>query len=246
MTSKWLQGLARTDQEVSGHERLAERIAAQIEAIIMQEARVPGERLPSERGLCQRLKVSRTVLRESIRILEAKGIVKVVPARGLFVGDGGLHGAIGVMSEGLRREAITFGELVEGRRFLETRIGDLAAARRTDAQLEELTQDVDRLAACIDDPEAFLQEDLRFHLDLARATGNRLFEVWLQPILDNLVSTRGAVVLVRPVRERIVVCHRRIAEAIAARDPFLARSAVIAHMDQFTEDTEFVRTMGIG
>ena len=225
-------------------QQLRDQVARQIEALVVESDLLPGDRLGSERALCERFQVSRTLLREAIRTLESKGVVTVIPARGLFVGSGGLASAIDALSEGMRREALSYSELLEGRRFLETRIGEFAAARRSDAQAVELLAHVERLSAELDRPEAFLKEDLQFHLDLSRASGNRLFEIWLQPILENLIETRQSIVLLRPVRLRIVECHRRIAQAIVARDPVMARSAIVAHMDQFADDSDLARSMG--
>lgn len=222
--------------------RLTERVADHIEAVIAENGLSAGMKLPGERVLCERFGVSRTVLREAVRILEQRGAVEVMPARGIFVTEGGPQRAISIISNHLKRESLSFEELVEGRRFLEVHAGRLAAVRKTPEQLALLRDNVNAMRDAIDAPEAFMEEDLRFHQYMSEAAGNRLYVLWLQPIMDNLLMTRQNVIMVRAVRERILALHEAIFRAVEASDAEQVGVAVNRHLDQFVEDTRWVRT----
>jgi GntR family transcriptional repressor for pyruvate dehydrogenase complex len=226
-------------------ERLPERVAAAIEARIAEEALAAGIRLAGERSLCERYGVSRTVLREAIRILEQRGVVSVWPAKGIFVDSGGLEVVLDALADRLGKEQIPFDELVESRRFLESHVAALAASRRTEADLDRLRADQATLEAALDRLDAFVGADLKFHLDLAQASGNRLYGVWLRPIIKTLIATRRGIAMLRPVRERIIACHAVILQAVEARDPDAAMRAMDSHIDQFVEATDYSKRLGL-
>lgn len=235
----------RIDEHEAQPGRLPERVADRLKRLIAELDLQTGMRLPSERELCHRFAVSRTVLREAVRILEQQGTVHVMPARGIFVASRGLQSALDRLSEQLRNEGLGFEELVEARRFLEEHAGELAAARRTAEDLNALEAAFTGMRAAFNEPEVFLEQDLRFHFCLAQAAGNRLFAVWLQPIMQNLLVTRQKITVLRPVRERILACHEEILAAVRDRDPGRTRAAIADHLDEFVADTAMSRDIGL-
>lgn len=179
--------------------------------------------------------ISRTVLREAIDILENKGIVETSAARGVFVANASFEKTASAVSEHLVRAAVPLREFIEARRFLEIHIATLAAENRTEADLAALRENFHRMVSAIDDPDLFFREDIDFHTLMARASGNQLYPVWLQPIMENLMHLSSHKLL-HEVRERIIICHRTILVAVEAADPGAAKDAVARHIDQYEDD----------
>jgi len=101
------------------------------------------------------------------------------------------------------------------------------------------------LGKSIELTDEFLQEDLRFHAELASASKNRINELWLQPILQVLIATRRTISSMRPVRQRVLGCHQAIFEAVRDGDRDRAGAAVEAHIQQFVADTVLARDLGM-
>jgi len=216
-------------------QNLSPGVAEQIEEYIRSSGMTVGSKLPGERFLSRSFGISRTVLREAIDILESKGIVETSAARGVFVIDGGFQKTTVALSEHLLREAIPLEEFIDARRFLEGHIATLAARHRTEADLKTLTKNLRTMKAAIGDAESFFKEDIDFHTLLARASGNRLYPVWLEPIIKNL-TVMSPHKMLRAVRERIVICHQDILSAVEASNPEAAYQAVARHIDQYEQD----------
>jgi GntR family transcriptional repressor for pyruvate dehydrogenase complex len=221
--------------------RLVERVAERVEMLIAELSLAGGMRLPGERELGERFGVSRTVLREAVRILEQRGIVEVIPARGTFVASNGMQSVVRAVSERLKQERLDFGEFLEARQLLEVRVAELAAERRSEADLVMLRAQLQAMEDTIAAPEKFYEHDLEFHRCLAMATRNRLFPLWLQPITENLFVNVQVQVLLKEIRRRILSCHRAILAAVEAGDPPAAALAMTDHMRQFAEDTRLVQ-----
>ena len=111
--------------------RLHEMVAERIRSMIVSESLHPGDRLPSERDLSERLGVSRVVIREATRVLDAQGLVEVKPGSGTYVKEltpGHVSDSIGLFLR-LRQSEQPYRDLIEVRRTLEIDIAGLAAER---------------------------------------------------------------------------------------------------------------------
>jgi GntR family transcriptional repressor for pyruvate dehydrogenase complex len=180
-----------------------------------------------------------------MRLLEQRGLIEVQHGRGVFVAQKGMPRALATVSEHLQNEALSFDEIVESRRHLEIYIAQLAAERRTAEDVTALADRVKLMEQSLELTDEFLQEDLRFHAELARASKNRINELWLQPILQVLIATRRTISSMRPVRQRVLVCHQAIFEAVRDRDRERAGAAIETHIRQFIADTELARDLGM-
>jgi GntR family transcriptional regulator, transcriptional repressor for pyruvate dehydrogenase complex len=220
---------------------LPERAALQIERFISDMNLAAGDKLPGERGLGRDLNVSRTMLRDAIRILEGKGIVSVQPGRGIFIVNAGLAKTVEAVSDHLLRQDMKLGDLVEARRLLEGEIGYLAAIRRTKEDARLLERSCDQMEKYMNDSLSFMQEDLRFHALMAEAARNRLFPIWMQPTMAMMLQLSPSASLAADRLQRVLSCHRAIYVAIEARKPIAARLAVNKHIDQFVSDSKYLR-----
>ena len=127
----------------------------------------PGDKLPSERMLSEKLGVSRSNVREAIQKLEFYGILYSKPQSGTFVAEIGQVAMNGMMEDILRLEEPDFKSLVETRILLELKTVRLAAQRRTDEDLKQMKQAMDAYSEKVKNGEDAVQEDLLFHLAIA-------------------------------------------------------------------------------
>ena len=143
------------------------------------------EMLPSERILCEELGVSRTVIRESMKSLQARGVLTAIHGKGIRVAP-----AVGTdISEAfmlyLRRQHrdVPLEDLTEVRFALETRIAACAAERASDDEIPELKGILDRMPESTSSLELYVQADMDFHLELAHLTHNMLFVTIVESLL---------------------------------------------------------------
>jgi GntR family transcriptional regulator, transcriptional repressor for pyruvate dehydrogenase complex len=219
----------RTHLSASVAERLAE--AMQTGALEV------GERLPGERELARRLRVSRIVVREALKALGERGLVEVRPGIGTFVVALDAAVATRPLSRFIRHRRVDSAHLFEVRRALEPAVAAYAAARAAGEPLEALRVNLQRTAgivARLDGApalvEGFAWADLEFHQLLAAATGNALFEMLLSPLLENLLDVRRAGTQLPGAARRAHDDHRRILERVIARDAAGARRAMRDHL----------------
>ncbi len=213
-------------------ERLADRVTAQLEALVIGDSLQPGDLLPPERELCELLGVSRTVVREAVRTLVAKGLLEVRQGHGTVVRSPDVRLASEVMTHVLRgsgADRVAFPRIHEVRRLIEVETAGLAAERHTPEDLLEIAK---QLHACGDaaDPESWALADVAFHASIAAATHNILFPVLLSSMSEILMELRRAAVALPDTTDRAHRHHELIYAAIRDRAPAAARRAMREHM----------------
>ena len=195
----------------------------------------PGQTLPDEETLVQQLDVSRTVIREATKSLSAKGLVESRPRRGTVVRSfedwNMLDPDVLSWQEASQPGAEFLFNLTEVRGVVEPSAASFAAERATESQVKAIEDALAGMKDALDDAQAFMAADLRFHVAILSACRNP----FLQPVghaigaalMSSLVVTNR-----NPERNRISLpFHERIFEEICARDAEAARRAMQAHMD---------------
>ena len=198
----------------------------QLRAFVL--SRPGGSELPSEAELGGRLGVSRTVLREALKHLQAQGLVEIAQGKRARVGAADPRASIESLDILLRRSAGSLLQLVEVRRPLEAEIVDLAARRGSPEALEEAARAVEAMAST-SSLDAQIDADLKFHRALAQATGNPVF-VLLLDTLAGLMRVSRQKTLGKHGARIAVEHHREILDAVSRRDPVRARAAMLAHL----------------
>lgn len=214
---------------------LAERVNEAILQTIITGQLSPGDRLPSERELCEQFGVSRTVIREAIRGLQAKGVVHVRPGRGAEVAAV----PASQITETLRlfihgagtQDLLDAGRISEVRAMLETRTAELAAVRSTSDDHTRMAHSVQALAM-EEDLERASEHDVSFHRLIASATRNVLFVVLLDSVGQVLFELRRRSLARDGRRTSAAREHQRILDALVARDPERARRAMEEHLQE--------------
>ena len=219
--------------------RLYEQIVQQIEESVLNGSLKPGDQLPAERELAQRLGVSRTAVREAVKALREKGLVEAYSGRGTFVTDGTTQAArqsFDLMVKVGQQEGAP--HLAELRLILEPGIAALAAVRVREEDLAAMREAVAVMDRAQDDPEAYIEADLDFHLALAETVANPLILSLIDSIVGLLREQRIKIFNVEGGPQRGQVHHKRILEAMERRDAEMARTAMRAHLEQVREDSK--------
>lgn len=166
----------------------ADNIIRQIRSLITSGQLMPGDRLPPERKLAEKLGVSRNYVRDAIRKLEFYGILKTLPQSGTVVAGMGITALEGLITDVLNLEKRDFASLVETRVILETSAARLAAERRTNEDLIEIEKALDAYEKKIRANENAVEEDLMFHLKIAEASKNDVLKSLMLIITPDIVK----------------------------------------------------------
>jgi GntR family transcriptional regulator, transcriptional repressor for pyruvate dehydrogenase complex len=218
--------------------RLYEQIVQQIEESVLNGSLKPGDQLPAERELAQRLGVSRTAVREAVKALREKGLVEAYSGRGTFITDGTSHAArqsFDLMIKIGQQESSE--DLAELRLLLEPGIAALAAERIGEEHLVAMREAVAVMDRAQKDPAAYIEADLDFHLALAEAAANPLILSMIDSIVGLLREQRIKIFNVEGGPQRGQIHHKRILEAMEKRNPGMARTAMSAHLEQVRQDS---------
>lgn len=213
--------------------RLYESVVEQFLALIAEGKIELGERLPTERELEERLGVSRGVLREAFRVLEARGLIESRQGGGRFL-RALPHGVDSVsLSPDLQLEQAAFLDYWEVREALEARAARLAAAKANDQERNDLVQMARNLIALPANSGERERADMEFHRTIARLSKNLLLMRLLNDLLDVAVGMRERLVE-RLVGERTdgdyPVDNLEIAMAIQAGNEDEAATLVLRHL----------------
>jgi len=212
---------------------LSDKVAEQLtEAIVTRKIKT-GERLPSERDLGDKFKVSRTVIREAVRSLAARGLVRVTSGRGVEVSDFGSSGVTASMRLLVRgHDGLDYGKVNEVRTAVEVQVAGLAAKHATPADIERLRQICDNHQRSLEagDTQAASELDFQFHRELTRSSGNELLLAMLDSIADVLREVRNQSMSEPHVGEGGLQAHRRILKFVSAGKVHGAREAMIDHL----------------
>ncbi len=218
-------------------ERLYERIVEQIESSIGAGDLKVGEKLPAERDLAEQFAVSRTAVREAVKILHEKGYIEIQPGRGTFVTSSVPNSMRSSFDSLLRFGSVdSAANLVEVREILEPGIAALAATRMTDEFLADMQEAVDTMDAT-DDVDLYVEADLDFHLALAEATQNPVIPAMMDSIIHLLREHRKRIGLATGGLERGQYHHKQVLAAVKRRDPAAAHEAMTRHLLQVAEDS---------
>ena len=216
--------------------RPREQVEQRLRAAILSAELKSGDMLPPEAELARQFNVSRTTLREALRVLASQRLIAKVPgARGGNIVQSVDHVSLGeVVTEAvdnlLALGSVAFDEVSDLRRYLEVPSVRLAARHRDDDDLAELRNVVDRQRrASVDDPE-IPELDRLFHTGIARASGNRVLSS-LVAALHHVTEPVHYLDLKPEVGRETVKQHQRILAAIVAQDADGGTEAIVEHLE---------------
>jgi GntR family transcriptional repressor for pyruvate dehydrogenase complex len=195
----------------------------------------PGDTFPTERELTESFKVGRSSVREGLRMLESRGVIRSVGNGTFVVAElrSPLNRSLALL---LSLEEGNLRELYELRRMLEGEAAALAAARRSDEDLASMAAAVEDMAQGLDDRDAYASADVRFHVAVAAATGNRVALHAMHAIRELLERALEQVYGIPGSATRSLEQHREILGAIRAGDAEEARGRMRRHLTRVEQE----------
>lgn len=210
--------------------RIYEEIVRQIKTLVQEGKLKSGDRLPPERDLAERFKVSRTSVREAFRALESMGLIEIRPGEGTFVREISVESLIEPLALVILTQREAVGELFEARRLLEPAIAGLAASRATPDEIHEMERILEEQAKEVAAGRTGLAQDAAFHAAIAASARNRAITRLVHALMDLLTQSREESLQIpgRPTRSH--QDHLRILGAIRRRDAASAQRAMLDHL----------------
>ena len=213
-------------------------LADQLRRQILGGVLSPGASLPAERDLVTQTRLSRGSVREALRILEAEGLVSTRPGRqggsvARLPGDESLAKYISLFVHG---RGISLVSLLQTREAVEPSLAYLAAMNRTDEDLAALVEQTERVEVAYANVPRYLEENVKWHCAIAAASRNELLRAFMVAI-SAMVYKASAIedFATDEVRKVVIKAHRRILDAIAARDGDAARRRMTRHLSALTD-----------
>jgi len=212
--------------------RAFEEIADQIKELIYSGIFKPGDKLPSERELASQFKAGRMVVREALRTLEQSGLIYIKQGSfgGAFIKEIDASTITRSISDMVKIGNVTLQNLTEARLGIEMFILDLAMMRMTDHNLDLLKKNIDEAEEKVNKGVRILQENMEFHILLAKASQNPLFESIIKSIMEVTKSLMGPV---NPGMEyviRVLDYHKEIYESIRNKSFMQAKKKMKEHL----------------
>lgn len=214
-------------------------LSAEIERMILSGQLKPDDALPTETDLAERFGVNRSTVREAIRLLEQEGLVCRAAGRRLKVSLPGLYDLAPRATRALLLQQVTFLELWEVAISVEPLAARLAAAAIDAAEQAAIEANIERTALAIERGQPSAALDVEFHALVARASGNRVLMLAREPVSLLYLPTLDRLERLLPqAAGRNLDAHRRILEALAARDADEAERWTRKHLIDFRRGFE--------
>lgn len=217
---------------------LTQRARQHLENLILDGSLGPGDRLPSENEIGEKLGVSRTVIRQAIHLLTAKGLVESKAGSGTYVRQFGLEIVKDPIHMLLQANILNVQHINETREILEITIAGLSAERANPSEIEEMRQSLRALRKRRLTAAEFSAADVSFHVSLAEGAHNPLLLALVNSLNDLMLELRLRAFRLPGIVEEAVTHHSRIFELVKAHDSVGARKAMEEHLKQSRENLE--------
>jgi DNA-binding FadR family transcriptional regulator len=213
---------------------LVEQVAQNLIDFIEDNHLGPGDNLPASAELADTFGVSRPVVREALKFLEARGLIEITNGKKPAVKPITTEPLLGFFDRVLKMEQEALREFMEVRQGLEIQSAKLAAQRRTEEELKEMRAVIADMGQNLHDPEAFADLDVDFHLLIAKASHNTMMVRLIKSIRETMRVTVGEGLrhrLTEKPMNPVQKGHETILRAIEEGDPQAASEAMRAHFE---------------
>lgn len=217
-------------------------IVEDLELKIKQGELTDGARLPSERLMAEKYNVSRNVVREAFKVMSEKGLVEIYTGRGAYISIPKEDVISTKLREAISISKSNFYEILEVRKMLEEAVARKVVKVATEQNIRDLEEIYNRLELSIKDTVKFEKEDINFHIELAKCTGNSTLGLLIDTF--NKISGEKLYKLhyVYPDRaEKAQKEHKAMIEAIRDRDEKKIIKAVDSHINCLALEMEMLK-----
>jgi GntR family transcriptional regulator, transcriptional repressor for pyruvate dehydrogenase complex len=209
-------------------------IAADLEQKVLSGELPLGTALPSEQELAARFAVSRSTIREAIRLLEQMGLIRRAEGRNRLRISAPRDSDIGSrLKASLILQDTTYEHLWEVMSAFEPACARAAARRATAAELDRIADNIRRTEAALSNARDLVELDIEFHALVAAATGNRALQIGRESVGDLFYPAFIQVMTRLNAGPRLLSAHRRIHEALCAHDAKEAEAWMVRHIGDF-------------
>lgn len=215
--------------------RLYEGIVEQLEKLILSGELLPGGPLPSERELMLQFQVGRTAVREALFTLQRRGLVVLQSGERANVTLPTSRAVVGELATVVRfhlASAVGAAEFQGARLLFETGLARVAAESATAADIARLRDRLSTNQAALEQPDAFIETDVAFHLAIAEIGRNSILIALHEALAEWLRGQRASSVTIPGSPQAAYAAHRRVFDAIAAHDPDRAADEMRRHLEQ--------------
>jgi GntR family transcriptional repressor for pyruvate dehydrogenase complex len=224
--------------------RLVDRVAQEIERLILDGVLEAGVKLPPQRELAEQIGVSRTVIREAMHILETKGLLESRHGFGTLVRQVSPDQFTQSMSWLLRSTKISLDDLHQVRSIVEVENVRLAALNATPEGTQNLRRILEEMDSAKSDIQQFADKDAEFHTALAQMTDNPLLTLLIDTIRDLIQEVRLSISRHPRLKATVMPDHYAILERVEARDSEGACNAMRAHLEHARKMQELYLEQG--
>ncbi|SDM87887.1 FadR/GntR family transcriptional regulator [Kriegella aquimaris] len=218
---------------------LTEQVEEELTAAIRAGKYLPGQKIPTESELCQIFNVSRTAVREAVKKMSARGIIKVRKGSGAYVSEVSVQNASEILNmffELSSNEDLVL-HTIDARQIIEPMLAARAAKSRTEHHIDLLRKNMKNMRSCaLDDKKREAELDNDFHNTLLSITGNEVLELLLGPIFSLMPKFKTSV-FAKPTSGNLLEAknsmlehHQNILEAIERKDAVTASEAMKNHL----------------
>lgn len=202
--------------------------------VAIEEGRIqPGDKLPSERDLAEKLSVARTSVKEAITVLETSGVVTVKPGVGMYLNDDSKSQIVFRLSHMIDQRTANFSDVIELRQAIEGDAAFYATKRMTPEQRKKLTRCYEQLMHSEKQVKIAIEEDYQFHFTIVEAANNpvllEVMSVIAQKMIEGLEESRYISVKDEILNNEVLEEHTKIYNAIMNNEPEKARTAMWEH-----------------
>jgi GntR family transcriptional repressor for pyruvate dehydrogenase complex len=223
-----------TRRALPGKEDVTATLIGVFKRLISEGSLAPGHRLPSERELAEMFGVSRSSLRQALKVLEIMGVISQRVGDGTYLNTAAPSILAEPMEFLILLDGLSFHELMEARLIVEPELAARAAARATPEDVAELREALAEMEDNQEDHARFTEYDLLFHKTIFRVAGNRVCTLMFTVVhqsLERLIQMTSK--LVEP--NHTLQLHRRIFVAIRRHDADEARRRMTEHLEDARE-----------
>lgn len=229
------QSPARGEFEPIRKSRVYEGVAEQIQRLISEGRFKTGDKLPPERELAEAFGVSRTSVRDAIRVLALMGLVEPRQGDGTVVRDLTPDSLVNPLASLLVRNGKQLAELLDVRKMIEPPLAARAAERAAPEEIAKLEGILQRQGEKVRRGELAVDEDAAFHYTIATAARNGVVMRVVDVLMDLLRESRERSLQVKGRLQKSLAGHRRILAAIRRRDPQAAEAAMRRHLEEIED-----------
>ncbi|MCD8508667.1 MAG: FadR family transcriptional regulator [Bacillus sp. (in: Bacteria)] len=206
-------------------------ILKEIDQIIMDDQLLPGDKLPSERELAERLKVGRSSVREALRALELLDLIETRKGEGTFIKESGGHRLAEVLASFFLKNTQARKDLTETRQIIEVEAARLACMRASEEQLRKLKELISQSKAKWQDGQIPFEEDYLFHKTLVESSHNNLMlNIW-RPLVEYSKFAIKESLSRQGRTENAILEHEAIFKAVANKDEVAAIDSLRSHLE---------------